>query len=128
MSGDNCGAGTVENIPIQLSVIHPNFTRNYLSNDIWMIKLKWSSVLYANYTIDLDSPTDGLVLAANDNLITMGLGTLDDGSFSTSLQYVTVPFVNSTVCAKSYPDRLDNSELCAGIVGKDACAVNISFI
>jgi secreted trypsin-like serine protease len=66
--------------------------------------------------------SDAPLLTPGTKLRVSGWGlTTENGNFSTDLLWVEVPVSARTVCADRYPNRIDNTKICAGDSAKDSC-------
>ena len=55
-------------------------------------------------------------------MIVAGWGdTTENGRTSNNLMHVTIPFVSNTACRNSYGSNIRDTNICAGVAGKDSC-------
>ncbi|KAL9972358.1 hypothetical protein ACROYT_G018643 [Oculina patagonica] len=120
--------GTEQDLRVVKIISHPRYNSPLqLSHDIALIKLEEPAIL--NNAVGLVCVPDGSTPAMPiDNLnkkcwIT-GWGRLaSGGNVPDILQQASVPLVSKRRCLQSYPDRIHDSMLCAGLDqgGVDAC-------
>jgi hypothetical protein len=120
--------GFIEHIPFETYEVHPEYNLVTFEHDVWMIKLKWPSQLYADQVVVLDTPTDGVTLTPGDNVQAMGFGALSSGGTSPNvLQTVTMQHISTADCTA--PGNYDPSEItpdmfCLSVEGGvDTCQV-----
>ena len=112
-----------ENIKINDIIIHPDFNRNTLDNDIALIHLSNPSIQEPASLIFKDKMQ---ALNSGNVLTVVGWGyLLEGGSSSDVLQQVDVEFISQSICNASdwYDGAVTNNQFCAGIDigGKDSC-------
>ncbi|XP_013190915.1 trypsin CFT-1 [Amyelois transitella] len=122
-------------IPASLLVLHAQYNRNTLENDVAIIRLSSPATLSASVGV-ARIPGPAYILPDNTVVTSIGWGALTQGGASPEqLQHVDVNIINQTLCSERYaylktlpgyqnwPD-VTGVMLCAGILdvgGKDAC-------
>jgi hypothetical protein len=109
-------------IKVQTVIKHPNYNSGNQENDIMLLKLIDPVTTIPGIELNFDSskPSPGA------DLITMGLGKTENGTYSNVLRDVTVDAISHAVCSKTYKDNagLNVNEtvmLCAARSEKDSC-------
>lgn len=96
----------------------PEFNMDTMDHDYALIRLDGESKL-APVPLNQNDVADGT------NTTTAGWGTVKEGDFSLPniLRKVDVPLVSKETCEKSYPKKITDRMLCAGLAkgGKDSC-------
>jgi len=114
-----------EQIPVKRSVIHPCNDPLSLDYDVMILELEWSTQMYGDNVVDLDSPEDGVDLDDGTPLTAMGFGGLlytfavEADISPTVMQEVTVDYDPS--CGEYSSFEITDSMMCAGQAGMDAC-------
>ncbi len=112
--------GQEEIIPIKEIIIHPNYVRFKVNNDIALLRLSVPATLSHDIsTISIDTlPVPGT------ELVVAGWGRiLESGPFSNILQEATVNLISNGNCERAYPDDITENMFCAGfhVGGIDSC-------
>ncbi len=103
-------------------IVHPLNKSNTVEYDFALIQLDHDSKFapVAVNATEIDIPTSGLMI----NSITAGWGAIaeSDNTLPDKLQKVEVPLVNAKICETSYPTKIKDSMICAGLAkgGKDS--------
>ena len=131
--GESGAFAFIEHIPFETYEIHPQYNPDTNENDLWMIKLQWPSELYANSVVNLDTPTDSVILTPGDNLRVMGFGRLwPQGQLPNTLQKVTLEHISKDHCVNDHGYNaadITHDMFCAGNVnGEGTCKVRIRVL
>ncbi|CAG5030900.1 unnamed protein product [Parnassius apollo] len=115
---------TVEIIPIEKNLAHPNYTRLYVHHDIGLSKLKRDAVL-GDFIRLICLPTQDFRIDFKSRVTFTVAGWGSDGNkFSDVKKYVTVPYVPAKECQASFSlNRIIEAQICAGgREGEDSCS------
>lgn len=129
---DNCGQISVD-VGYNKVVVHPEY--NWWSNAIYpdMALARLNSPVTAIEPVELDEGTyvgpGGVHTNLQGEMLTViGVGYTEGRnqySLSDILQQVDVPYVSRPLCARAYRQSPNephwDTELCAGVQGKDSC-------
>jgi len=121
--------GGTQRVGVEKIIMHPNYSRRNVDNDIALIKLD------TPVRLGPGSPLVPACLPANNDndfngqiATVAGWGTTQEGGrVSESLQKVEVPIITNAICNSAqtrYSGKITENMLCAGNVssgGKDAC-------
>lgn len=111
-------------IPVRSHIIHPDWEREGLRNDIALIRLEYPAPESIT-PLPLASATLALLAANPGNFATFsGWGALVTGGVvAPQLQEVTLPIVTNAECSRAYDMEIQDSVLCAGFTsgGQGAC-------
>ncbi|XP_014371555.2 phenoloxidase-activating enzyme-like [Papilio machaon] len=115
---------TVEIVPIERSIRHPNYTRAYLHHDIGLSKLK-RAVTFTEFIRTICLPTQDYrkTFTVPLNFTVAGWGS-DGSKFSEVKKHVKVPYVPNDQCRERYTlNKIVDSQMCAGGKrGEDSCS------
>ncbi|CAK1589513.1 unnamed protein product [Parnassius mnemosyne] len=115
---------TVEIIPIEKNLAHPNYTRLYVHHDIGLSKLKRDAVL-GDFIRLICLPTQDFRkdFKGEVNFTVAGWGS-DGKKFSDVKKYVKVPYVPTKECRASFTfNSIIESQICAGgRENEDSCS------
>ncbi|KAL2825253.1 trypsin-like cysteine/serine peptidase domain-containing protein [Aspergillus pseudoustus] len=122
-SSSSSGGGTV--VPVSSIAHHPDYDAATTDNDISILTLS-KDLTFGSGIQAVKLPTSSALPAAGTIATATGWGALQEGGdVSETLQYVEVPIVNKSECARDYQGfgNITASMLCAGAPegGKDAC-------
>ncbi|KAL7015950.1 hypothetical protein ACKWTF_016744 [Chironomus riparius] len=107
-------------IPVRRIIIHPEYERTQLFNDIAILKLT-ASFRFNSRVMPIGLPPRGMNIRKGTPLLVSGWGALLwQGSSPERLQKVYVPYVPNEECARIY-GNIRVTSLCAGREGVDAC-------
>ncbi|XP_035383754.1 vitamin K-dependent protein C [Electrophorus electricus] len=120
--------GTEETIPVTNAIPHPNYNPMTADNDIALLHLN-SPVKFNTYILPACLPSRSLaerVLHLNGTqTVVTGWGRENETTnrYSAALNYITIPLVDPTECARHMTNNITQNVLCAGMlkVMKDAC-------
>jgi len=104
--------------------VHPNYEHSStsISYDYALIELGERS---RKAPVDLiGTSQDPLQVAPQGTSLVLGWGnTAEAGQASNELREVKLPLVNRSICEVAYPNVLNDSMICAGVIegGRDAC-------
>jgi len=114
--------GQAEQFRPKRVISHPKYNASRTDFDFALIELDGNSrmrpIKLATEDLNLQEVKD------NPPMLTVaGWGATREGSWTTPLQKVDVPYVPLEECEKSYPGDLSSKMLCAGFAdgGKDSC-------
>ncbi|MBN3296704.1 vitamin K-dependent protein C [Amia ocellicauda] len=115
-------------VAISKAISHPNYNPVTADNDIAMLHLE-EPVTFTRYIVPACLPSRGLaenVLMLNGtNSTVTGWGRTQDNSsrMSSALNFITIPLMDHSQCAKVMRNAPTENMLCAGELGKqkDAC-------
>jgi len=116
--------GTEQDIKVTKVITHPSYHKpTTYSHDIALLKLEKPAMLNKNVNLvclpeTVAAPTDG------KHCWITGWGRLSSGGATPDyLQQVSVPVASRARCDKSYPGKIHDSMVCAGLDqgGKDSC-------
>ena len=119
--------GTEQDINVAQIISHENYQRpKSFSNDIALLKLsKPASLGRGVGLVCLSNPSNNLPIDdPNKKCYITGWGTLSPGGSQPNvLMQASVPLVSRSRCLKAYPQKIDDTMLCAGLDkgGIDAC-------
>jgi len=109
---------------IEKAIVNPKYDAAKITHDVTLVKFSQDVQLNDNI-IPICLPQKGEALKGGDNVVTIGWGaTQGGGEESRVLMQVEVPVVDSKVCAKAYPNMIDETMVCAGDLehgGIDSC-------
>jgi len=109
---------------IEKAIVNPKYDAAKITHDVTLVKFTQDVQLNDNI-IPICLPQKGESLKGGDNVVTIGWGTTQSGGEeSRVLMQVEVPVVDSAVCAKAYPNMIDETMVCAGNLeqgGIDSC-------
>ncbi|XP_037809764.1 collagenase-like [Lucilia sericata] len=115
------GFGTIalHNSPINMTstkfFIHPDFTKNFIDNDIGLVELPTPLDFTPNIQpINLVSTADISNDFVGAKAIISGFGQLKNKvyEYSSWLQWTTVEIISNTICAELFNEPIDNNFLC----------------
>lgn len=123
--GSSC-APPVQDFYIDTVIIHPNFDKKNLHNDIALLRLSTKvNMTYDNVQpICLPTSDEELSELENKMLTVTGWGITEKGHKSSELLKVTIPVVPLKKCQEIYRDHAEivASQICAGgFSGEDSC-------
>lgn len=122
----NANIGTEQNLRVAAIISHPSYNKPIrLSNDIALLKLAQPARLGKGIgLVCLGSEEYDVPLSSNSKCFITGWGTLaSGGNQPNALMQASVPLVSKQRCLAAYPQKIDDSMLCAGLDqgGVDAC-------
>ncbi|XP_076837885.1 vitamin K-dependent protein C-like [Brachyhypopomus gauderio] len=120
--------GTEETVAVTDAIGHPNYNPATADNDIALLHLKYP-VKYTTYILPACLPSRSLaerVLHLNGTqTVVTGWGRESEtiNRYSSALNYITIPLVDPTECARHMTNNITHNVLCAGTLKgmKDAC-------
>ncbi|XP_064522846.1 vitamin K-dependent protein C isoform X2 [Pseudopipra pipra] len=115
-------------IRVDKQVIHENYTKKTLDNDIAMLHLA-EHAMYYKYALPICLPARNLaeqeLTRSGQQMVVTGWGSTSDVnvSYPTSLHYIEIPIVPRNECAPAMASAVSDNMLCAGSLGdrRDAC-------
>ncbi|KAM4604807.1 vitamin K-dependent protein C [Polymixia lowei] len=120
--------GTEETLSVAETFKHPNYNSRTVDNDIALLRLASPATL-SQYIVPACLPGREMaerVLHLNGTTTVVtgwGKDDLESKNFSSALNFIKVPLVNHSVCARQMTHSISDNVLCAGILGqrRDAC-------
>ncbi|KAJ0425017.1 trypsin-like cysteine/serine peptidase domain-containing protein [Aspergillus carlsbadensis] len=120
-SSSSSSGGTV--VDVSSIAQHPDYDAETTDNDISILTLA-EDLTFGEGIDAVGLPTSSALPLPNTTAIATGWGALQEGgSVSETLQFVEVPIVSHSQCARAYASfgEITDSMVCAGVSGKDAC-------
>ncbi|CAL4113097.1 unnamed protein product, partial [Meganyctiphanes norvegica] len=103
-------------------IIHPDFNKATLDNDIAIIKLNNPVSIFTHPHIKpVCLPSSDMEFEGKSGVATGWGLTVDGGQASSSLQEVDVEIMSQSDCEAAYPDSITDKIMCAGGDGSDIC-------
>ncbi|XP_032760944.1 trypsin V-A [Rattus rattus] len=102
-------------------ILHPDYDKWTVDNDLMLIKLKSPATLNSKVST---VPLPQYCPTAGTECLVSGWGVLKFGFESPSvLQCLDAPVLSDSVCHKAYPRQITNNMFCLGFLegGKDSC-------
>ncbi|XP_045136520.1 trypsin-1-like [Portunus trituberculatus] len=112
-------------VPVQETIVHPDYNLNTLDSDIALLKLSEPlDLTQVEHIRPVCLPADDSNTYAGEDATATGWGTLQSGGSQPAiiLQEVTVPILDPS-CPGHKPSHITENMLCAGLEegGKDTC-------
>lgn len=120
--------GTEVTLKVAKTFKHPDYNHRSADNDISLLRLETPAPL-SNYIVPICLPGRRLaqqVLQRNGTMTVVsgwGKEDLQSSRFSSALNVIKVPVVDSDVCQRQMNNNISANMLCAGVLGQriDAC-------
>lgn len=122
------GEGTEVTLKVAKTFKHPKYNRKSADNDISLLRLETPAPL-SDYIVPICLPGRRLaqrVLQRNGTMTVVsgwGKEEMQSSRFSSALNVINVPLVDSDLCRRQMSHNITGNMLCAGIIGQkmDAC-------
>lgn len=121
------GEGTEVTLKVAKTFKHPDYDRRSADNDISLLRLDTPAPL-SDYIVPVCLPGPRLAQELQRNgtmTVVSGWGKedLQSSRFSSALNVIKVPLVDSEVCQRQMNHNISANMICAGVVGQrmDAC-------